>query len=144
MLKEFKEFMTRGNVVDLAIGIVIGAGFGRIVTSLVNDLIMPPVGLLLGRVNFADLFINLSDRPAQSLAAAKAAGIPTINYGFFLNTVIDFVILAFVIFLVVRQINRFRRQPESTPTTKECPYCLSTIPLKATRCPHCTSELRAA
>jgi large conductance mechanosensitive channel len=146
MLKEFKEFAMRGNVLDMAIGIIIGAAFGRIISSIVNDIIMPPIGLLLGRVDFSNLFINLSGGSFPSMAAAKAAGAATINYGLFLNTVIDFLIVAFVIFLLIRQINRFKRQPAAaqvTPTTKDCQYCLSTIPLKATRCPHCTSELIA-
>jgi len=137
MFKEFREFVMRGNVIDLAVGIILGAAFGRIVTSLINDVIMPPVGLVLGRVNFADL-------PVATLAAAKAAGLPTINYGVFLNTVLDFLVVAFVIFVVVRQVNYLRRQPEAAPTTKECRYCLSTIAIKATRCPHFTSDLRAA
>jgi len=146
MLKEFREFALRGNVLDMAIGIIIGAGFGKIITSFVNDILMPPVGLLLGRVNFSSLFINLSGRDYAALEEAKAAGAPIISYGVFLNTVLDFIIVAFAIFLVVRQINRLRRQPEAAPapTTKECPYCLSTIALGAVRCPHCTSELRAA
>jgi len=144
MFKEFREFVMRGNVIDLAVGIILGAAFGRIVTSLINDVIMPPVGLVLGRVNFADLFINLSGTPVATLAAAKAAGLPTINYGVFLNTVLDFLVVAFVIFVVVRQVNYLRRQPEAAPTTKECRYCLSTIAIKATRCPHFTSDLRAA
>lgn len=144
MFKEFREFIMRGNVVDLAVGIIIGTAFGRIVTSLITDVVMPPIGLALGRVNFADLFINLSGKPAATLATAKAAGLPTINYGLFLNTVLDFLVVAFVIFVLVRQVNRLRRQPETAPTTKECRYCLSTIAIKATRCPHCTSDLRAA
>jgi large conductance mechanosensitive channel len=147
MLREFREFAMRGYVVDLAVGIIIGAAFGKIVTSLVNDIIMPPIGLLLGQVDFSSLFINLSGHPYASLAEAKAAGAPTINYGVFLNTVIDFVIVAFAIFLVVRFINRLRRQPEAAPeapTTRECPFCLSSIPARATRCPHCTSALQAA
>ena len=147
MLKEFKEFTMRGNVLDMAIGIIIGAAFGKIVSSFVADLLMPPIGLLLGKVDFASLFLNLSGQPYPTQAAAKAAGAPTINYGVFLNTVADFLIVAFVIFLLVRQINRMRRQAEAAPaapTTKSCAYCLSTIPIKATRCPHCTSELRAA
>lgn len=145
MLKEFKEFALRGNVIDLAVGIVIGAAFGRIVTSLVNDILMPPIGLVLGRVDFSNLFISLSGRYA-SLAEAQAAGAPTINYGLFINTLLDFIIVTFAIFLLVRQVNRLRRQPAAAPaepTTRECPYCLSTIPLKATRCPHCTSQLEA-
>jgi large conductance mechanosensitive channel len=146
MLKEFKEFAMRGNVLDMAIGIIIGAAFGKIVTSFVSDILMPPIGLLLGRVNFADLFVNLSDRPVTTLAEAKAVGAATINYGLFLNTVIDFIIVAFVIFLLVRQINRLKRQEEAlpVPTTRECPQCAMMIPLKARRCPQCTSDLIAA
>jgi large conductance mechanosensitive channel len=147
MFREFREFAMRGNGVDLAVGIIIGAAFGKIVTSLVNDIVMPPVGLLLGRVDFSSLFINLSGQPYASLAEAKAAGAPTINYGVFLNSVIDFVIVAFAIFLLVRSINRLSRQPEATPeapTTRECPFCLSSISLRATRCPQCTSTLQAA
>jgi large conductance mechanosensitive channel len=147
MFREFREFAMRGNVVDLAVGIIIGAAFGKIVTSLVTDIIMPPVGLLLGRVDFSNLFLNLSGQPYASLAEAKAAGAPTINYGVFLNNVIDFVIVAFAIFLLVRSINRLSRQLEAAPaapTTRECPFCLSSIPLRATRCPQCTSTLQAA
>jgi large conductance mechanosensitive channel len=147
MFREFREFAMRGNVVDLAVGIIIGAAFGKIVTSLVNDIVMPPFGLLLGRVDFSSLFINLSGQPYASLAEAKAAGAPTINYGVFLNSVIDFVIVAFAIFLLVRFINRLSRQPEVTPaapTTRESPFCVSSIPLRATRCPQCTSTLQSA
>ncbi len=147
MLQEFKEFAMRGNVLDMAIGIIIGAAFGKIITSFVNDILMPPIGLLLGEVDFSNLFINLSGQPYAALAEAQAAGAATINYGVFLNTVLDFIIVAFVIFLLIRQVNRMKREPEAPPaepTTKKCPYCLSTIPLKATRCPHCTSELKAA
>jgi large conductance mechanosensitive channel len=144
MLKEFKTFIMRGNVLDLAIGIVIGVAFGRIVTSFVNDLLMPPIGLLLGRIDFSNLFIALRGGPYPSLAAAKAAGAPTLNYGLFLNTVIDFLIVAFVIFLIVRMVNRMAAHPEPTPTTKPCPYCFTTIPAQAVRCPNCTSELKAA
>jgi large conductance mechanosensitive channel len=147
MFREFREFAMRGNVVDLAVGIIIGAAFGKIVTSLVTDIIMPPVGLLLGRVDFSNLFLNLSGQPYASLAEAKAVGAPTINYGVFLNNVIDFVIVAFAIFLLVRFINRLSRQLEAAPaapTTRECPFCLSSIPLRATRCPQCTSTLQAA
>ncbi len=145
MLKEFKEFAMRGNVLDMAIGIIIGAAFGKIISSFVSDILMPPIGLLLGRVNFADLFINLSDKPVATLAEAKAAGAATINYGVFFNTVIDFVIVAFVIFLLVRQINRFKRQEEApAPTTRECPQCAMMIPIRAKRCPQCTSDLKAA
>ncbi len=145
MLKEFKEFVMRGNVLDLAIGIVIGAAFGKIITSFVNDILMPPIGRVLGRVDFANLFINLSDQPYATLREAKAAGAPTINYGLFLNAVIDFVIVAFVIFLLIRQVNRLRRPATgAAPTTRECPYCLSAVPLRASRCAQCTSELVAA
>jgi len=146
MLKEFKEFAMRGNVVDMAVGIIIGAAFGKIISSLVNDILMPPIGLLLGKMDFSNLFLNLSDKPFTSMAEAKAAGAATINYGIFLNNIIDFIIVAFAIFLLVRQINRLRRKTEevsAAPTTRECPYCLSPIPLKAIRCPHCTSELKA-
>ena len=145
MLKEFKEFAMRGNVLDMAVGIIIGAAFGRIITSLVNDIIMPPIGLLLGKVDFSGLFFNISGKSYDTLAAAKAAGAATINYGLFLNTVIDFLIVAFVIFLVVRQINRWSKPaPAAVPTTRECPYCLSSIPVKATRCPNCTSQVAPA
>ncbi len=144
MLKEFRAFIARGNVVDLAIGVIIGGAFGKIVTSLVNDIIMPPIGLILGNVNFSDLFISLNGKSFASLADAQAAGVPTLNYGLFLNTVIDFLIVAFVVFLLVKQINRMKKpEPASAASaTKDCPYCLSAIPLKATRCPHCTSELK--
>lgn len=142
MFQEFREFALKGNVVDMAVGIIIGAAFGKIVNSFVSDILMPPIGLLLGKVDFSNLFLNLSGKPYDSLASAKVAGAATINYGLFLNTVIDFTIVAFAIYLLIRQINRLKRQPEQTP--KECPYCLSKIPLKATRCPSCTSELKAA
>jgi large conductance mechanosensitive channel len=146
MFKEFKEFAMRGNVVDMAVGIIIGAAFGKIVASFVSDMLMPPVGLLLGQVDFSSLFLNLSGTEYPSLAAAKAAGAATLNYGVFINTVIDFLFVAFAVFLLVKQINRLNRRPEPAvaPTTKECPYCFSAIPLKAIRCPHCTSELTAA
>ena len=143
MLKEFREFIARGNVVDLAVGVIIGAAFGKIVASLVNDLIMPPFGLLLGGVNFKDLFISLNGQAYKSLADAQAAGAPTINYGNFINTLIEFIIIAFVIFLLVKGINRLKRPAAAAaPTTKECPYCKTSIPLQATRCPNCTSELK--
>ena len=145
MLKEFKEFAMRGNVLDMAVGIVIGAAFGRIVTSLVNDVIMPPIGLLLGKVDFSSLFINLSGTPYASLADARKAGAAVIGYGAFLNTILDFVVVAFVIFLLIKQVNRLKRPAEAAPaTTRECPYCLSMIPLKASRCAHCTAQLPAA
>ncbi|MFZ0214193.1 MAG: large-conductance mechanosensitive channel protein MscL [Candidatus Acidiferrales bacterium] len=145
MLKEFKEFAMKGNVVDMAIGIIIGAAFGRIVTSLVSDVIMPPIGLLLGKVDFNSLFVNISGKSYADLAAAKAAGAATINYGVFLNTVIDFLIVAFVIFLIVRQVNRWTRKPgpPPEPTMKDCPYCLSKIPVKASKCAYCTAQVLA-
>lgn len=151
MLKEFKEFAMRGNVVDMAVGIIIGAAFGTIVKSLVSDVIMPPIGLLLGNVDFANLFGILKEGtlagPYASLADAQKAGAVTVNYGVFINTIISFLIVAFAVFLLVRQINKFKRQeeaPPAEPTTKDCPYCLSSIPIKATRCAHCTSELGPA
>ncbi|MGH9560931.1 MAG: large-conductance mechanosensitive channel protein MscL [Terracidiphilus sp.] len=145
MLKEFKEFAMKGNVLDMAVGIIIGAAFGRIITSLVNDIMMPPIGLALGKVDFSSLFLNISGTSYPTLAAAKAANAATINYGSFLNTVIDFLIVAFVIFLMVRQVNRWQKPaPVAAATTKECPYCASQIPIKASRCPNCTSELRAS
>ncbi len=145
MLKEFKEFALKGNVVDLAVGVVIGAAFGKIVTSLVNDIITPLIGLLLGKVDFSNLFINLAGVPYATLDEAKKAGAPTLNYGLFLNTVIDFLIISFAIFMVIRQMNRFKRKQElekKPESTKECPYCITAIPIKATRCPHCTSQLQ--
>jgi large conductance mechanosensitive channel len=145
MFKEFKAFAMRGNVLDMAVGIIIGAAFGRIISSFVADIIMPPIGLLIGKVDFSGLFLNISGTSYPTLAAAKAAGAATINYGVFLNTVLDFLIVALVIFMLVRQVNRWNKPaPAAAPTTKECPYCVSTIPLKATRCPNCTSELRTS
>ena len=143
MFKEFKNFALRGNVMDLAIGIIIGGAFGKIITSLVNDIIMPPIGLLLGKVDFSNLYLNLSGKPFASLADAQAAGAATINYGLFLNTIIDFLIVAFIIFLIIRQVNRLTVKPAAPaePSTRECPYCYTEIPVKASRCPHCTSEL---
>ena len=144
MLKEFKEFAMRGNVIDLAVGVIIGAAFGKIVTSLVNDVIMPPIGKLLGSVDFSNLFLSLHGS-YNTLKEAEAAGAPIIKYGVFINNVIDFLIVAFVIFLLVKQINRLKKDaPAAAPATKECPYCLSLTPLKATRCPACTSEIKAA
>jgi large conductance mechanosensitive channel len=145
MLKEFREFAARGNVIDLAVAVIIGAAFGKIVASLVNDIVMPPIGMALGRVDFASLFVALDGQHYPSVAAAKAAGAPTINYGIFLNTVLEFIVVAFVVFLLVRQINRLKGPaPAAAPVTRECPYCLSSIPVKATRCPFCTSDVRAA
>jgi large conductance mechanosensitive channel len=146
MLKEFKEFAMRGNVLDMAVGIIIGAAFGKIISSFVSDILMPPIGLLLGKTDFSSLFLNISGKSFATLAAAKADGAATINYGLFLNTVIDFLIVAFAIFLLVRQVNHMMAKPApapAAPTTKDCPYCLSTVPIKAMRCAHCTSELRA-
>ena len=144
MLKEFKEFAMRGNVMDMAIGIIIGAAFGKIVSSFVNDVVMPPIGKLLGGVDFGQLYVNLSETTYASLAAAEEAGAPVVKYGAFLNTVLDFLIVAFVIFVVVKVMNRLKREeeaPPEEPTQKECPRCFSMIPLKATRCPHCTSDV---
>ena len=143
MLKEFKEFALRGNVLDMAIGIILGVAFGRIVTSFVEDILMPPLGLLLGKVDFSNLFLSLTGQHFDTIAAAKAAGAPTLNYGMFVNHVLNFVIVAFAIFLLVRQVNRLKR-PAPAPSTRECPLCLSAIPLKATRCAHCTSEVKSA
>lgn len=144
MLKEFKEFAMKGNVLDLAVGFIIGAAFGKIVTSLVTDIIMPPFGLILGKVDFSNLFINLSGKSYASLPEAKAAGAATINYGIFLNNVVDFVIVAFAIFILVRMANRWNKPvPVAVEPTKECAYCATKISAKATRCPNCTSELRA-
>jgi large conductance mechanosensitive channel len=144
MLKEFKAFAMRGNVLDMAVGIIIGAAFGRIITSLVGDVLMPPIGLLLGKVDFSSLFLNISGKSYPTIAAAKAAGAATINYGLFINTLIDFLIVAFVIFLIVRQVNRWSPPaPAAAPATKDCSYCFSAIPVKATRCPNCTSNLQA-
>jgi large conductance mechanosensitive channel len=143
VLKEFKEFAARGSVLDLAVGVILGAAFGKIVTSFVDDILMPPIGMLLQGQDFSNLFLDLSGKHYASLAEAKAAGAATINYGLFLNNVLSFLIVVFAIFLVVRQVNRMRRHDEpSEPVVKECPFCLSTVPIKATRCPQCTSDLR--
>ena len=142
MLSEFRTFLMRGNVVDLAVAVVLGAAFGAVVTSFVNDLLMPPLGLVLGRVNFSDLFVSLSGQSYPSLAAAKAAGAPTFNYGLFINALLNFVIIAFAMFLLVRQANRLKGPPPPpAPPTRECPQCATAIPVAARRCPHCTSEL---
>ncbi|MEW5988049.1 MAG: large conductance mechanosensitive channel protein MscL [Chloroflexota bacterium] len=144
MLKEFRDFVMRGNVLDLAVAVVIGAAFGQIIASLVNDVIMPPIGLLLGGVDFSNLFINLSGTDYASLAEAQAAGAATINYGIFLNTIINFLIVAFVIFLIVRSAKGMQKPKPAAPaapTTKDCPYCKTTIPIAASRCPNCTSQL---
>ena len=150
MFKEFKEFAMRGNVVDMAVGIIIGAAFGTIVKSLVDDVLMPPIGMLLGNVDFSNIFITLRDGakaagPYASLAAAKAAGAVTVNLGVFINTVISFLIVAFSVFLVIKGMNKMQREaPPPVPDSKDCPFCFSTIPIQASRCPHCTSELAAA
>lgn len=149
LFAEFKKFAVRGNVLDMAVGVILGASFGKIVTSMVGDVIMPPIGLVLGKVDFSKLFINLSSQPYSTLADAKAAAAPTLNYGAFINTTIDFVIVAFVVFLLVRQFNRFMERNKKEvapagPTARDCPYCLTSIPIKATRCAHCTSNLAPA
>lgn len=150
MFKEFKKFAMQGNVVDMAVGIIIGAAFGTVIKSLVADVLMPPIGLLLGNVDFASLFILLKPGnpagPYLALAEAQKAGAVTINYGAFINTIISFVIVAFAVFLLIRSLNRMQKPAEApaAPDTKECPYCLSTVPVKATRCAHCTSELKVA
>jgi large conductance mechanosensitive channel len=147
VLKEFKEFIMRGNVVDMAVGIIIGAAFGTIIKSLVDDLIMPPIGMALGSVDFSNIFAVLKDGkipgPYPTLAAAKAAGAVTMNFGVFVNTVISFLIVAFAVFMLIRQVNRLKKEPPPPdPATKDCPFCLSAIPIKAVRCPHCTSDLK--
>ena len=143
MIKEFREFIQRGNVVDLAVAVVIGVAFGKIVTSFVDDILMPPIGVALGNVDFSNLFINLSGKEYPSVAAAKAAGAATLNYGIFINNILNFIIIAFAVFLIVRQINRMQTPaPAPAASTKDCPYCLTPIPLKAVKCAHCTSEIR--
>jgi large conductance mechanosensitive channel len=144
MLKEFKTFAMRGNVLDLAVGVIIGGAFGKIVTSLVNDILMPPIGVVVGKVDFSNLFIDLSSTHHASIAEAKAAGAATLNYGIFINNVIDFLIVAFAVFLLVRQVNRLSQPAPAAPETMECPFCTSTISLRATRCPNCTSSLEAS
>jgi large conductance mechanosensitive channel len=143
MLKEFKEFAMKGNVLDLAVGFIIGAAFGKIVSSLVSDIIMPPIGVILGKVDFSNLFVTLSGPSFPTLAAAKAAGAPTLNYGVFINNIIVFLIVAFAVFLIVRIVNRWKPVPPTAPATKECPYCGTKLPLKATRCSGCTAQLPA-
>jgi large conductance mechanosensitive channel len=142
MFAEFKKFIMRGNVLDLAIGVIIGAAFGKIVASMVNDVLMPVFGLLLGKLDFSSLFISLNGQHYDTLADAKKAAAPTLNYGLFINTVIEFLIVAFVIFLIVKQVNRFHKpEPVAAPTTKDCPQCCKAIPIGAKRCPECTSTL---
>ncbi len=143
MLKDFKDFITRGNVLDMAVGVIIGGAFGKIVASLVSDILMPPIGLLMGGVDFSNLFINLSVTTHSTFKEAQAAGAPTINYGLFLNNIINFLIVAATIFILIRQVSKLTPKPAvkpAVPTTKECHYCLSAVPIKATRCAHCTSE----
>ena len=148
MLKEFREFAFKGNMVDLAVGVIIGGAFGKVISSIVNDLVMPPIGLLLGQMNYTDLFIALNGEHYDTLDAAKKAGAPTLNYGLFITTLLDFLIVAAVIFIVVKQIGRFRKKEEAVAAagsvTRECPRCLSEVPVKATRCKYCTSELEAS
>ena len=143
LIKEFKEFAMRGNVIDMAVGVIIGGAFGKIVTSIVNDILMPPIGRLLGGVDFKDFFVSLSGQSFPTLAAAKAAGAPTLNYGLFLNAVINFVIVAFAIFVLIKQVNRFlpKPAPAAAPAMKDCAWCATSIPAAAKRCPHCTSNL---
>ena len=149
MFKEFKEFIMRGNVIDMAVGIIIGAAFGTIIKSLVDDVIMPPIGLLLGNVDFSNLFVVIREGKAagayETLAAAKAAGAITVNYGVFINTIISFLIVAFAVFMLIRSVNKLKREaPPPEADTKECPYCLSVIPIKASRCAHCTADIKGA
>ena len=144
MFKEFKEFAMRGNVLDLAIAVIIGAAFGNIVTSAVNDIVMPPIGMVVGNVDFKDLFVSLDGRTFESLAKAKEAGAPVIAYGLFLNNVLNFLIIVFVIFVIVKQVNRLKKPAPEAPSTKDCPYCANSVPVKAVRCGFCTSELRSA
>ena len=144
MFREFKEFIARGNVVDLAVAVVIGAAFGKIITSLVDGIVMPPIGLLLGKADFSNLFIDLSGQHPASIAEAQAKGFPVIAYGAFLNTIVSFLIIGFVVFLIVKSVNRLRAEPPPPPNTKDCPYCLTAIPLAATRCSACTSEVGAS
>jgi large conductance mechanosensitive channel len=145
MIKEFKEFTMRGNLLDMAIGIIIGGAFGKIVTSLVNDIVMPPIGKLIGGIDFTNLYINLSGQAYPSLADAQAAGVPTINYGLFINNILDFIIVALVIFFIIRAVNKLKKAeiaPPAVPTAKACPFCYSEVSIKATRCPACTSQLQ--
>jgi len=145
MLKEFKEFAMRGNVMDMAVGLILAAAFGKIITSFVGDILMPPIGLALGHVDFSSLFINLGGQHYDTLAAAKAAGAATLNYGAFLNATVDFLIVAFAIFMVVKQMNRMKGPAPAPPiVTRECPYCYSAISVKATRCAFCTADLKSA
>lgn len=146
MLKEFKEFALKGNVLDLAVAVILGAAFGKIVSSFVSDVLMPPLGLALGNVSFSDLFVDLSGKGFATLAEAKKAGAPTLNYGAFLQSIVDFVLVAFPVFLLVRSLDKLKKKEEAAPaaSTKDCPFCLSAIPIKATRCAHCTSELKTA
>ncbi len=141
IVQEFKEFAARGNVVDLAVGLIMGAAFGKVVSSFVADMLMPPIGRLMGNIDFSNLFINLSDKPTASLAEAKNLGLATINYGVFINTIIDFLIISLAVFFLVKVVNRLRAKPQAAPATRECPFCLSAIPLGARKCAHCTADL---
>jgi large conductance mechanosensitive channel len=141
MIKEFRDFIARGNVIDLAVGVIIGGAFGKIVSSLVSDVLMPPLGLVLGKIDFSNLFVNLGDKPVKTVAEAKTANVPTLNYGQFIDSVIQFFILAFVVFLVVRAVSKLQKPPKPAATTKPCPYCAEAIPLAAKKCGHCTSDL---
>jgi large conductance mechanosensitive channel len=141
MLKEFRDFIARGNVIDLAVGVIIGGAFGKIVSSLVSDVLMPPLGLLLGKIDFSNLFVNLGDKPVKTVAEAKVANVPTLNYGQFIDSVIQFFILAFVVFLVVRAVSKLQKPAAKPATTKPCPYCAEAIPVAAKKCGHCTSDL---
>jgi large conductance mechanosensitive channel len=146
MWKEFRDFAIKGNILDLAIGVIIGGAFGKVTSSLVNDILMPPIGMLLGRVDFSNIYIPLNGQRYANLAAARAAGAPTLNIGLFVNTLLDFLIMAFAVFIIVREINAVRKRldkKEKAPTTRECPYCVSKVPVKATRCPQCTSMIAA-
>ena len=147
MWKEFKDFAVKGDVLDLAVAVILGAAFGKVVSSFVSDVLMPPLGMALGNVNFGDLFLDLSGKGFATLEEAKKAGAPTLNYGLFLQSIIDFLLVAFPVFLLIRSVTRLKKKDEpapAAPNTKECPYCISTIPVKATRCPNCTSELKVA
>jgi large conductance mechanosensitive channel len=144
MLKEFKQFAARGNVIDLAVGVIIGAAFGKVVSSLVSDVVMPPIGLIIGRVDFRNLYITLNGQQYASLAEAQKAGAPTINYGIFVNTIIEFLIVAFVVFLLVRQVNKWLPAPAPAEPRRDCPFCASSIPVRARKCPFCTADLSGA
>jgi large conductance mechanosensitive channel len=144
MRKEFRDFIARGNVLDLAVGVIIGAAFGKIVSSLVSDVLMPPLGLVLGKIDFSNLFVNLGDKPVATIEEAKKANVPTLNYGQFIDNIIQFFILAFCVFLIVRLVSRFQKKEAPPATTKPCPFCAEAIPVAAKKCGHCTSDLTPA